>query len=396
MTCRVIALANQKEAAAELSIIGSDRRGVELMAPKSVLRAVKVTSLRPVAANIIKQEMLSFGGEAATNYGSINLSAKTTDVLILGTIKQFNQLTNKLINHQFGLPQVAREIATALDNYELTPKPIGKFIFGQRTYVMGILNVTPDSFSDGGRYRSVEAAIEHGRQMIADGADIIDVGGESSRPGAKPVSTQEEITRVVPVIKKLAQVKGAFISIDTTKAKVAAVAIDAGAKMVNDISALRFDRAMGKIIAAAKVPVCLMHMQGRPQTMQKKPVYTDLIGEIMADYYEGLAIAKRAGILLEKIILDPGIGFGKTVAHNLEILRRLREFKVLGQPILVGTSRKSVIGQVLGLPVAERLMGTAATVSLAINNGADLVRVHDVKELRQVVQMSDAIVRRQK
>lgn len=396
MTCRIIELADLLVATKELLAIGADRCGVELMAPKAVARAVKITGLCPPAANIVKQEMLSFGGEAATSYGSIVHSVKTTDLIILGTLKQFDQLLAKLPAHQFGLPQVAAEIKLALTNYTAIPQPIGRFKFGQRTYIMGIINITPDSFSDGGRYASVDAAVEQGRQMLAEGADIIDVGGESSRPGARPVSAREEIARVVPVIKKLAKEKRAFISIDTTKAPVAAAAIAAGAAMVNDISALRFDRKMASTVAAAKVPLCLMHLQGSPRTMQQNPSYTDLIGEIIDSLNGGLAIAVKAGILLEKIVLDPGIGFGKTTAHNLEILQRLREFKVLGRPILVGTSRKSVIGQVLDLPVNERLMGTAATVAIAVANGADIVRVHDVKELRQVVQMTDSIVRRKK
>lgn len=393
MTCRIIEIADLDQAGTELLKVGADRRGVRLMAPKAVCRAIKLSGLRPPAANIIKQEMLSFGGEAATAYGSINHSVKTTDLLALGTLKQFAQLIKKLATHQFGLPLVAGQIKAALANYNATPQPIGKLKFGRRTYIMGILNVTPDSFSDGGSYRSAAAAVEHGQELLAAGADIIDVGGESTRPGARPVTVKEEIARVVPVIKRLAKINGAFISIDTRKAAVAKAALQAGAKMVNDISGLRHDHHLAKVVAKAKVPLCLMHLQGTPQTMQKNPVYTDLIGEILHYLSGGLAIAQKAGILLEKIIVDPGIGFGKTAAQNLELLRRLREFKVLGRPILVGTSRKSVIGHVLDLPADERLAGTAATVALAINNGADVVRVHDVRELARVVKMSDAIIR---
>jgi dihydropteroate synthase len=382
----------------EMKQIGCDRAGIEIMLPKAVHRAVKLTGLRPIAANIIKQEMLSFGGDAVTNYGSLNNSVKTTDVLLLGTERQIWQLIIKLKDHQFGLPRLADEIDRALRNYEATPKPLklGKTTldFGLRTFVMGILNVTPDSFSDGGRFADPAAAIEQGVQMAGAGADIIDVGGESTRPGAKTVPARTEIGRVVPVIKALAK-RQIAVSIDTRKAAVAAAALQAGAVMVNDVSGLRHDRAMAGLIARKRVPVCLMHMRGTPRSMQKKLSYSDLMGEIVNSLAESLVIATNAGILHEKIILDPGIGFGKTVDHNLEILRRLKELKVLGCPLLIGPSRKSVIGQVLGLPVSERVEGTAAAAAIAIANGADIIRVHDVREIVRVARMTDSIIRRQ-
>jgi dihydropteroate synthase len=259
---------------------------------------------------------------------------------------------------------------------------------------MGVLNVTPDSFSDGGYFLDSEAAVRHGQQMIRDGADIIDIGGESTRPGSEAVPAEEEIDRIVPVIAKLA--KRTIISVDTTKAEVAEAALAAGADMVNDVSGLRFDPALAKLVAEKGVPLSLMHIKGKPRDMQNDPVYSDLMSEVISYLEEGLAIAQKAGILLEKIIVDPGIGFGKTVEHNLEIMARLKELKGLGRPVLVGTSRKSVIGKVLDLPVEERLEGTAATVALAIANGADIVRVHDVRAMSRVARMTDAIVRRRK
>jgi dihydropteroate synthase len=381
----------------EMARIGCARAGTEIMLPKAVHRVIKLTGLRPIAANIIKQEMLSFGGDAVTAYGSLDHSVKTTDVLLLGTERQLWQLINKLKAHQFGLPRLADELDLALRHYETTPRSIrlGKatWDFGRRTFIMGILNVTPDSFSDGGRYGDPAAAVEQAVKMIRAGADIIDVGGESTRPGARPVPARTEISRVLPVVKVLAK-KRIAVSIDTRKAAVAAAALRAGAVMVNDVSGLRHDRQMARLIAKKKVPVCLMHMQGKPQNMQRKPRYSDLMGEIIGQLAESVAIAKNAGILHEQIILDPGIGFGKTAEHNLEICRRLKELRVLGCPILLGPSRKAVIGWVLGLPVADRVEGTAAVVAIAIANGADIIRVHDVREMARVARMTDAIIRR--
>ena len=383
----------------EMKALGADPAGIRLMAPKAVFRLVKLAAIRPVAANIIKQTMLSCGGDAATAYGSVNLSVKTTDLLVFGTVQQCQALIKKLKAHQFGLPAIAAEIERALTNYVAIPKAIKvgpkKLIFGRRTFIMGILNVTPDSFSDGGQFSERVTALCQAEKMIADGADIIDVGGESTRPGARPVSAAEEVERVIPVLKALAKWRGCAVSIDTRKAAVARAALEVGADMINDISGLKHDRRMAKVVAEAEVPVCLMHSRGTPRTMQRRPVYSDLMGEVMAELTASLAIASNAGILHEKIILDPGLGFGKTAAHNLEIVASLRELKVFGRPILVGPSRKSVIGQVLGLPVEARLEGTAALVAAAVMNGANLVRVHDVKEMVRVARMTDAIKLRQ-
>lgn len=258
---------------------------------------------------------------------------------------------------------------------------------------MGILNVTPDSFSDGGLFANPEAAVEHAEWMAAEGADIIDIGGESSRPGADPVSAEAEMDRVLPVIEKLAKTTKIPISIDTYKATVARKALELGACMVNDISALRSDADMASVVAEAGAPVVLMHMKGTPKNMQVDPHYDCVIAEIISFLKTRIQAAVDAGISPEKIIIDPGIGFGKTVEHNLEIIRRLRDFRTLGKPILIGTSRKSFIGKVLGLPADDRIEGTAATVAMAIANGADIVRVHDVKEMAKVVRMTDAIVR---
>jgi len=268
------------------------------------------------------------------------------------------------------------------------------FDFSRRTYVMGILNVTPDSFSDGGRFFSREAAVECALVMERDGADIIDVGGESTRPGSAKVSAKEEMQRVVPVIEEIAKRVKVPVSIDTCKAAVAEAAVSAGASMINDISGLRFDRRMPHVAASAGVPVVIMHIKGTPETMQKNPVYTALIPEVMDYLREGIDIAMKAGVPGDRIIIDPGIGFGKTAGHNLEIIRRLNEFGGFEKPLLLGHSRKSFIGTVLdGLPVTERLEGSAAAAAIGIFNGANIIRVHDVKEMVRVARVADAIKR---
>ncbi len=262
----------------------------------------------------------------------------------------------------------------------------------KKTAVMGILNVTPDSFSDGGAYLDLDLAVKAGLRMAGEGADIIDIGGESSRPGAEPASLGDELGRVIPVIEILKTKVSLPISIDTYKAKVAEEAALAGASIINDISAFRSDDKMAEVVATSGLPIVLMHMQGTPRDMQKDPKYDSVIDELKSFFTERAEFALKTGIKSENIIIDPGIGFGKKLEHNLEILRRLDEFKSLGFPILIGTSRKSFIGAVLGLDVDERLQGTAATVAYSITKGADIVRVHDVKEMARVAKMTDVLV----
>ena len=280
---------------------------------------------------------------------------------------------------------------------------IGKRIFrwGKRTYIMGVLNVTPDSFSDGGKYLDPKRAVERALEMQAQGADIIDIGGESSRPGAEPVSVEEELRRVVPVLEEVCDKLDIPVSIDTYKSEVAEKAIELGADMVNDISALRFDPNMVKVVANYDVPVVLMHMKGTPRDMQLNPSYDDVMHEIVSFLYERKQFAVSHGVDEHKIILDPGIGFGKRtgkgIEDNCEILRRLKELKVLGNPVLVGASRKTFIGNVCGegeqLPVNERLEGSLAAIAVAVMNGADIVRVHDVKESKRFLRLMDRVIR---
>jgi dihydropteroate synthase len=263
---------------------------------------------------------------------------------------------------------------------------------GERTLVMGIVNVTPDSFSDGGAFLDPAAAVEHGLRLASEGADILDVGGESTRPGAAPVSTEEELRRVVPVVRGLAARCAVPVSVDTTKAAVARAALDAGASIVNDISALRFDPALGPAVAAAGAALVLMHMRGEPRTMQQEPRYDDLLGEVRAELAAALARAEAAGIDPGRTLLDPGIGFGKTLEHNLALIERLAELEALGRPILVGPSRKSFIGRITGAPPGERVEGTLAACCLAAARGAHAVRVHDVAAVRRGLAVADAIL----
>jgi dihydropteroate synthase len=255
---------------------------------------------------------------------------------------------------------------------------------------MGVLNVTPDSFSDGGEFFDVDLAVEHARTMIREGADIIDVGGESSRPGAEPISVDEELRRVIPVIQRL---KDVTLSIDTIKAEVAEKALAAGARVVNDISALRTDPRMTEVVRERRAGVVLMHMQGTPQTMQREPHYADVVSEVRRLLRERVDAAVAAGIDPAAIAIDPGIGFGKNLEHNLKLLAHLDELREVGPPVMVGVSRKSFIGKVLGRETHERVWGTAACVAWAVAHGANIVRVHDVAEMKEVAQMIEAIKR---
>jgi dihydropteroate synthase len=257
---------------------------------------------------------------------------------------------------------------------------------------MGILNVTPDSFSDGGAYLGPEAAAARGAEMAAEGADIIDVGGESTRPGARPVPEAEELVRVVPAVRALRERTDALISVDTRKASVAREALAAGADIVNDVSALRFDPDMAGVVAASGAPVVLMHMRGTPETMQSFPAYRDLFGEIAAFLAERIDAARAAGIAAEKIILDPGIGFGKTVADNLALIDGLEFLEALDRPLLAGVSRKGFIGRTLGLEPGDRLEGSLAACVICVARGAHILRVHDVRPTRRAADMADAIL----
>ena len=370
-----------KQAEEEMQKIGVSREGINLMSSKLIFKVIKLEKLDIRAANILKQEMLSAGGEVALSRGVIDFSVKFTDILLAGTLKQYQTLIKKLKKQPFGLSQIGEDINLLLKNSQ-------KKTNNKKTKIMGILNITPDSFSDGGKYLDVDKAVAHALEMQKQGADIIDIGGESTKPGSKSISWQEELNRVQPVIKKLSKKTKIKISIDTTKPHVAEECLKAGASIINDISGLK-NPEMIKIAAKYKVPVIIMHMQGNPRNMQKKPKYNDVVAEIKGFFKNKIKLAKKAGI--KNIIIDPGIGFGKNLEHNLKILKNLDEFSDLGYPILVGPSRKSFINNISGLPVEDRLEGTLASIAIAINNGADIIRVHDVMECKRAAKIADAI-----
>jgi dihydropteroate synthase len=278
----------------------------------------------------------------------------------------------------------------------LSPLRVGDktLAFGGRFYVMGVLNVTPDSFSDGGEFAGRDDAIAHGLAMVEAGADMIDIGGESTRPGATPVAVQTELERVVPVIEALAERTDAILSVDTSKADVAEAATASGATIVNDISGLGFDDRMAEVVAASEAALVLMHTRGTPETMQKNIDYEDVVDDLHAYFRRRLQLARDAGIDADRIVLDPGIGFGKTLAQNYRLIRELHRFFDLDCPLLLGTSRKSFIGTVVNKPADQRVWGTAATVACGLYAGADIVRVHDVAQMLDVVRVTEAIAGR--
>ncbi|MDW7673177.1 MAG: dihydropteroate synthase [Bacillota bacterium] len=389
---RIVNINSWDKAVAELKKIGADEQGAKLMAAKSLHRILKLENISVKAAGILKQEILSRGGEAAVARGVVDFSVPTTDVILMGTEKQLNQLCIKLKMQHFGLKKVAEEIKEVLTN--LKPS-YGRILtcgnkqieLGKKTLLMGILNVTPDSFSDGGKFDNIKKAVEHAWQMVKDGADIIDIGAESTRPTAAPVSLEEELKRILPIIGALAKEIPVPISVDTYKAEVARQCLAAGAHIINDVWGAKQEPEIAAVVAEYQVPFIIMHNQQGTE-------YKDLMGDICSSLRESINISLTAGVKEDNIIIDPGIGFGKNYEQNLEVMHRLDELKSLGKPILLGTSRKSIIGNTLNLPVNERVEGTAATVTYGIAKGSDIVRVHDIKEMARVIKMTDAMVRR--
>ena len=393
---KIIDIQSTQEAAALFRRIGVDAYGIGAMAPKAVNLNILLEKQPCKIANILKQEMLALGGDAAVARGSVACSVETTDVLMMGTLKQLSRLAAKIARQPFGLDSIARDILRILKNAGqkrfVLKTSRRKITLGDRTRIMGILNVTPDSFSDGGTFLSAERAVEYGLQMEAEGADILDVGGESTRPGSAAVPVHVELKRVLPVIKALSRKIKIPLSIDTKKARVAREAVDAGAEIINDISALNGDRKMAGTAAETGAALVLMHMRGNPENMQKGNLaYDDLLGDITDYLSASIGKAIRAGVSKDAMVIDPGIGFGKTVADNYRIIRRLADLRTLGMPILVGPSRKSFIGNVTGDEPRQRLEGTAATVSAAIMNGCHIVRVHDVAAMKKVAAVTDAM-----
>lgn len=391
---RVITLDTAEAVRRAMSDIGCDPGGTAIMQNKALFRAIKVEGLATKAANILKQTMLAKGGEAAVRRGTVDLSVDKTDVLLCGTVRQYQQAIAQLKLQPWGLKQLATELNRALDaaggrltrawswgDKHLTVEP-------NKTIVMGILNVTPDSFSDGGKFNTVDAAIAHLEEMIEAGADIIDIGAESTRPygGAEKVSAEEEKRRLLPIMEEVVKRTTVPISIDTYKADVADMALEAGAHIINDVWGLQYDSGeMARVVAKHGAPIVVMHNQ-------HEAVYShDIISDLYTFFQRSLSIGETAGIARDRFIIDPGIGFAKTFDHNMEIMARLEELHALGCPILLGTSRKRFIGEVLDLPAEQRVEGTMATVAIGINKGTHIVRVHDVKEVKRMARMMDAI-----
>ncbi len=394
---RLLHFDKPNEAIHEMQRIGVDPIGIESMREKIFHLNLKIEEVDCRLATLLKQEMVELGGDIAMDERIIDCSESTSDVILMGTQNQIKALTDRLENRFNGLQGVAVRIRECLNNLEDLPHTIRfrKTVLrlDERTHLMGILNVTPDSFSDGGMFFTPDKAISHGIDLVSQGADIIDIGGESTRPGAKPLPEDEELRRVIPVIEGLSARIDVPISIDTYKSSIAERAIEAGAQMINDISGLKFDPEMADVAAKHDVPIVLMHIRGTPEVMQSDVHYDCLLTEIMEYLEEGIEIAEEAGVDTNQIIVDPGIGFGKTVDHNLKIIHHLAELKSLGKPIMLGVSRKSFIGKILDAEVDQRIEGTLASISAAIMNGANILRVHDVAPARKAAQMVDAILR---
>jgi dihydropteroate synthase len=408
---RILEWPTQVEARSSMAEIGAMQEGIQLMAPKALVRPVKLEGVVFAAAMILKQEMLSLGGDAVLSRDIYLSRDGQSDLILVGTCRHYERLLPKLRAQPLPSMQIlGEELAVALERYASSRSEeisIGgrPFAWGERTYVMGILNVTPDSFSGDGLLKGsehVDAAVAQAHRFAEEGADILDVGGESTRPGSRPVAVDEELARVIPVIERLNREVNLPISIDTYKAKVAQAALDAGASLVNDVWGLRMDADLGPLVARRGVPVVLMHNRSRPKDAAQSErlggryvgvEYEELMADLIRELREMVARAIDLGVSRHRIIIDPGIGFGKTVEQNLVVLRRLRELRVLGRPVLLGASRKSVMGYTLDLPPEERVEGTATTVALGIAGGVDIVRVHDVKEMVRVARMADALTR---
>lgn len=390
---RLVAATQPEEVWKEMNRIGVSPEGLELMIGKGEFIIVKVGNIPAPAASILKQEMLAKGGEVALGKEMAYLRAGEGEAIIMGTRTQYRRLLDLLSRQPFGLAALAEDLNRLLTNLQVGPPPLTiknrRFEWGKRTYIMGIINITPDSFSGDGLWaqdRLLTKVLRQAEAFMEAGADLLDIGGQSTRPGYTEVSVEEEKRRILPVLETLAHKIPLPLSVDTYKPEVARAALAAGADLINDIWGLQKDPAMVKVVADAQAPVIVMHNQTTPE-------YTDLMGEIASFLQKSIDLAVAHGLPREKVIIDPGICFGKTPAQNLVVLNRLDELKALGAPILLGTSRKSVIGHVLDLPVDKRLEGTAATVAVGITRGAHLIRVHDVKAMVRVARMTDAILR---
>lgn len=386
---------NKEMLADAMESIGVHKASLPIFANKNQILPLKLLQVRTPAANIIKQEMLAAGGDAAVPTGCVLNKDKYSDVLLLGTRKHYNLLLKKLeLMLYFGMDKVKAELEAVLNEEKLqTVLADGRVLNYDKVLIMGILNITPDSFYENSR-TAIEEVVAKAGQMLADGADILDIGGESTRPGSEAVAAEEEQARVLPVIEALRKAyPEAVLSIDTYRASTARLAIEAGADVINDISAMEADAEMIDVVCETKAPIVLMHMRGTPKNMQTNCEYKNVVEEVACYLAERANLLRERGVGADKIILDPGICFAKTVEQNLKLMRDLNALTSFGYPVLLAASRKSTIGKVLGeLPAEERLEGTIATSCQAVYAGANMVRVHDVKENLRAVRMLEAIL----
>lgn len=392
---RLVAYRDSIAAEAQMAQTGCSPAGLKIMLRKALPIAIRVDAVPLKAAIIIKQEALSVGGDAAYSMDVAGLRTDHTDLVLLLSPAQMGRFINKLRMQAFGLKKLASALES-MDDARLCRRPLSlrgrQLLLGERTFIMGILNVTPDSFSDGGKHLKTEDAIAHSNRMLEEGADIIDIGGESTRPGSAAVGAEEELERVIGVVRYLAEKTDALISVDTMKPEVAEACLDAGAHIINDVSALARGTRIAELAASYKAGLVLMHMRGTPADMMQHTEYTDVVKDVSSEILERAAKAVEAGVDASSIILDPGFGFSKTPEQNIELLMRLREFANLGYPVLAGLSRKSTIGKLTGVKEASlRMPGSLAAMTAAILAGADIVRVHDVLESAQAAKVADAL-----
>ena len=394
---RALNIKTRQEGLKEFEKIGATAAGSRIMVDKIFPISLKIKGINPLAANILKQEMLARGGDVATSRDSLMETGGKADVIIQGTVKSVRSLIGKIKQQPFGLKTLSKDLECFIEKLDKNRKRkeliISKkeFNLDEDVLVMGILNVTPDSFYDGGYYFEKDKACRRAETIVKEGAHIIDVGGMSTRPGSLPVSLEEEVKRIIPVIEYISKNYDILVSADTYRSEAAGRAIDAGAHIINDISGFSMDSNMVKVIATSGVSVVIMHIKGTPENMQKNPEYEDVVDEIY-DYLEDRTnMAINSGIKPGKIIVDPGIGFGKNLEHNLEILNKVYEFRMLGYPVMVGASRKSFIGNILDLPAEERLEGSLAAAVCSVINGINILRVHDVAETIRAVKIAKRI-----
>jgi dihydropteroate synthase len=392
----VLELPEARDVNQALRAVGVQAQGQPILRRKGLFRIVRLQRVGYREALIAKQEMLGAGGDAATPKGTVEFTSDEGDVILLGTPQHFKRFLAKMKHQPFRSEALATEVEEALASYDreayVLRFPRSEMPL-QRTVIMGILNVTPDSFADGGKYLEPQAATDRAVAMVEEGAGLVDVGAESSRPGSAPVNAAEEWKRLEPVLTAVVDRVEVPVSVDTYKPETAAKALDLGATMVNDITGLQ-DPKMIALVAEHDVPATLVHMLGVPKTMQTKPEYEDVVADIVRFLRTRIADAVAGGVDPEKLVIDPGIGFGKTVEQNLQILRQLGAFRSLGRPILVGVSRKGFLGKLLDVEVEDRLEGGLSAAVLAARHGAHIVRTHDVQATVRALTIADAILGR--